>query len=34
MTIECDDCGEVYLVEPDSFGDGCMTYYPGLLRGT
>ena len=26
MTVEC-ECGESYLVEPDAFGDGCMTYY-------
>ena len=22
MTVECDDCGDVYLVETDAFGDG------------
>jgi DNA-directed RNA polymerase subunit M/transcription elongation factor TFIIS len=27
MTVECTECGESYLVEPDAFGDGCMTYY-------
>lgn len=32
MTVEC-ECGEVYLVEPDAFGDGCMTYYVGFLTG-
>ncbi|MCA9123950.1 MAG: hypothetical protein H6822_20460 [Planctomycetaceae bacterium] len=26
MTVEC-ECGECYTVEPDAFGDGCMTYY-------
>jgi len=30
MTVEC-ECGESYLVEPDAFGDGCMTYYAGFL---
>lgn len=33
MTVECDDCGDVYLVETDAFGDGGMTYYPGFLTG-
>jgi hypothetical protein len=32
MTVEC-ECGDVYLVEPDAFGDGCMTYYAGFLTG-
>lgn len=32
MTVEC-ACGEVYLVEPDAFGDGCVTYYFGFLAG-
>ena len=27
MTVECQDCGDVYDVETDAFGDGCMTYY-------
>ena len=30
MTVEC-ECGDSYLVEPDAFGDGCMTYYVGFL---
>lgn len=30
MTVEC-ACGEAYQVEPDAFGDGCMTYYVGFL---
>jgi len=33
MTVECDACGVCYLVEPDAFGDGCMTYYVGFLTG-
>ncbi len=33
MTVECDECQEVYLVEPDAYGDGCMTYYVGFLTG-
>jgi hypothetical protein len=24
---DCCFCGDSYLVEPDAFGDGCMTYY-------
>jgi hypothetical protein len=27
MAVECTDCGESYDVEPDAFGDGCVTYY-------
>ena len=30
MTVEC-ACGESYLVEPDAFNDGGMTYYVGFL---
>ena len=30
---ECFFCGDSYLVEPDAFGDGCMTYYVGFLTG-
>lgn len=33
MTVECESCGDVYLVEPDAFGDGCMTYYVAFLTG-
>ena len=31
MTVECEECGDEYLVESDAFGDGCMTYYVGFL---
>ena len=27
MTVECQECGDCYQVEPDAFGDGCMKYY-------
>ncbi|MDA1166431.1 MAG: hypothetical protein O3B13_25325 [Planctomycetota bacterium] len=29
MTVECQDpeCSDSYLVEPDAFHDGCVTYY-------
>jgi hypothetical protein len=30
MTVEC-DCGEVYLVETDAFGDGAMHYHLHFL---
>lgn len=30
MTVEC-ECGECYQVEPDAFGDGCMTYYLDIM---
>jgi hypothetical protein len=33
MTVECDECQDVYLVEPDAFGDECMTYYCSFLTG-
>lgn len=35
MTVECQnpECGDVYLVETDAFGDGCMTYYMGFICG-
>lgn len=33
MTVECTECADVYLVEPDAFGDGCLTYYVGFLTG-
>ncbi len=32
MTVEC-ECGDSYTVEPDAFGDGCMTYYVGFMAG-
>jgi hypothetical protein len=33
MTVECQSgCGDVYAVEPDAFGDGCMTYYLGMVQ--
>jgi DNA-directed RNA polymerase subunit RPC12/RpoP len=32
MTVECEDCGESYLVEPDAYGDGCMLYYLGIMQ--
>ena len=28
---DCSFCGEEYLVEPDAFGDGGVTYYVGFL---
>ena len=29
MTVECQnpECADEYLVEPDAFNDGCVTYY-------
>jgi len=33
MSVECTECGDGYLVEPDAFGDGCMTYYVGFMAG-
>ena len=31
MTVQCTSCGDTYLVEPDAFGDGCVTYYVGFF---
>ncbi len=31
MTVECEECGDTYAVEPDAFGDGCMTYYAEFM---
>ena len=31
MTVECLECGDEYVVEPDAFGDGCMTYYAPFI---
>ena len=31
MTVECQECDDSYLVEPDAFGDGAMNYYPQFL---
>jgi hypothetical protein len=31
MTVDCQQCGDSYLVEPDAFGDGCMTYYVQVM---
>ena len=27
MSVECKECGDEYLVEPDAFGDGAQDYY-------
>ncbi|MFO0966122.1 MAG: hypothetical protein U0793_11140 [Gemmataceae bacterium] len=27
MSVTCMDCADSYPVEPDAFGDGCMTYF-------
>ncbi len=31
MSVECADCCEVTVVEPDAFGDGCMVYYVSVM---
>ena len=31
MSVVCLDCSDNYDVEPDAFGDGCMTYYFPLM---
>lgn len=33
MTVECSECGDLYLVETDAFGDGGIEYYPAFLTG-
>lgn len=30
MNVACADCGDNYDVEPDAFGDGCLTYHVPL----
>ena len=32
MSVVCQECGDEYVVEPDAFGDGCMTYYVGFFQ--
>ena len=27
MTVVCATCGDAFAVEPDTFNDGCVTYY-------
>lgn len=27
MSVTCTECADSYDVEPDAFGDGCMTYF-------
>ena len=31
MYVSCQVCGDSYEVEPDAFGDGCVTYYYPLM---
>jgi transcription elongation factor Elf1 len=31
LTVQCDECGESYEVEPDAFGDGCMLYHVEMM---
>ena len=31
MTVECDECGDTYVVEPDAFGDGAVIYWPAMM---
>jgi hypothetical protein len=31
MAVVCCECADCYDVEPDAFGDGCMSYYFPLL---
>jgi hypothetical protein len=33
MEVCCIECGDSYQVEPDAFGDGCMTYFVGFHAG-
>ena len=32
MSVVCQECGDEYVVESDAFGDGCITYYVGVLQ--
>ena len=31
LLVECSECADSYEVETDAFGDGCMTYYIGMM---
>lgn len=31
MTVQCEECDDSYLVEPDAFGDGGMHYYVAAM---
>ncbi|HET6882140.1 MAG TPA: hypothetical protein VFI31_18390 [Pirellulales bacterium] len=31
ITVMCDECGDVYVVETDAFNDGAMIYYPEFM---
>ena len=31
MEVECQSCGETYLVETDAFGDGGMDYFMSFV---
>ena len=31
MTVECVDCGDLLVLEPDALGDGCIDYYIPFL---
>ena len=31
MNVECTDCGDECTVEPDSFNDGGITYWPQIM---
>ena len=34
MTVECQDCGDCYPVEPDAFGDGALVYFVEFLTAS
>ena len=34
LLVECSECGDSYETETDAFGDGCMTYYLGMMART
>ncbi len=31
LFVECTECGDNYETETDAFGDGCMTYWLGMM---
>ncbi|MCE9530872.1 MAG: hypothetical protein K8T89_07080 [Planctomycetes bacterium] len=31
LTVACIECSDIYDVETDAFGDGCMTYHFPLM---
>jgi len=33
LEVECTECGDCYVVEPDAFNDGAIKYWPEAMVG-